>query len=255
MALERRSILVHFDANRFISLAGWFILFTFARVRTGNSWREALIRQNHTMQQSANTQSKGERTIGEEHHWYVLLVAYRTELKIKDLLRELGQIEAFVPMRRIRKRDKQGRFCYEEKVALNNYVFVHTSYKRLLQLKAEHPFKLDFNFMLRDVYEGMKKVGRTPVIVPRQQMLNFIAIAGNQKERVQFLDAEKIDWNVGQRVRVVAGPFAGVEGIYLSTTRKHERRVVVQLEGIAAVATTALPAVLVEKIDDEKGAE
>ena len=205
-----------------------------------------------TMQQSANTPSCGGKTIGDQHHWYVLLVAYRTELKVKELLRELGKVEAFVPMRRIRKRDKQGRFCYVEKIALNNYVFVHTSYKRLLQLKAEHPFKLDFNFMLRDVYEGMNKVGRTPVIVPREQMLNFIAIAGNQQERVQFLDAQKIDWKVGQRVRVVAGPFAGVEGIYLSTTRKHERRVVVQLEGIAAVATTALPSQLVEKIEDEE---
>ena len=207
------------------------------------------------MQQSTSTQAQSGKTIGEQHHWYVLLVAYRTELRIKELLRELGKVEAFVPMRRIRKRDKQGRFIYEEKVALNNYVFVHTSYKRLLQLRAEHPFKLDFNFMLRDVYEGMKKVGRTPVIVPRSQMLNFIAIAGNQQERVQYLDAQKIDWKVGQRVRVVAGPFAGVEGVYLSTTRKHERRVVVQLEGIAAVATTALPAILVEKIDDDEGAE
>lgn len=207
------------------------------------------------MEKLATPHAKGRNTASDEHHWFVLLVAYRTELKVKELLRELGQMEAFVPMRRIRKRDKMGRFCYEERVALNNYVFVHTSYKRLKQLKADNPFKLDFNFMLRDVYEGMTKVGRTPVIVPRREMLNFIAVAGNQQERVQFIDAQKIDWKVGQRVRVVAGPFAGVEGIYLSTTRKHERRVVVQLEGIAAVATTALPAVLVEKIEDEKGEE
>ncbi len=207
------------------------------------------------MEKLATSHVKGRDTAGDERHWFVLLVAYRTELKVRQLLRELGQIEAFVPMRRIRKRDKMGRFCYEEKVALNNYVFVHTSYKRLKQLKAEHPFKLDFNFMLRDVYEGMNKVGRTPVVVPRREMLNFIAVAGNQQERVQFIDAQKIDWKVGQRVRVVAGSFAGVEGVYLSTTRKHERRVVVQLEGIAAVATTALPAVLVEPIEEEKGDE
>ena len=199
-----------------------------------------------------NSHTPASSPVAEEKHWYVLLVAYKKELKLKEQLRELGQMEAFVPIRRIRKRDQKGRFCYEEKVALNNYVFVHTSYKRLLQLKAAHPFELDFNFMLRDVYEGMKRVKRTPVIVPRNQMLNFIAVAGNHEARVQFLDAQKIDWQTGQRVRVIAGPFEGVEGIYLSTSRKHERRVVVQLEGIAAVATTALPAVLVEKIDDEK---
>lgn len=179
-------------------------------------------------------------------------MAYRTELRVKEALRELGQIEAFVPMKRIRRRDKQGKFRYDEKVALNNYIFVHTSYKRLIQLRAEHPYKLDFNFLLRDVFEGMKKVGRVPAIVPQQQMLHFIAVAGNQQERVQFLDEEKVDWKAGQRVRVISGPFAGVEGIYLSTTRKHERRVVVQLEGIATVATTALPSVLVEKIEENE---
>lgn len=192
------------------------------------------------------------RHVNDDHKWYVLLVAYRTELRVKEALRELGQIEAFVPMKRIRRRDKQGKFRYDEKVALNNYIFVHTSYKRLIQLRAEHPYKLDFNFLLRDVFEGMKKVGRVPAVVPQQQMLHFIAVAGNQQERVQFLDEEKVDWKAGQRVRVISGPFAGVEGIYLSTTRKHERRVVVQLEGIATVATTALPSVLVEKIEEDE---
>lgn len=196
-------------------------------------------------------QSSSPSAVVDDRNWYVLLVAYRTELKVKGLLQELGNINAFVPMKRVRRRDKQGKFCYEEKVALNNYVFVHASYKFLQQLKANHPDKLDYNFLYRDVYEGMKKVGRTPAVVPRQQMLNFIAVVGNYQERVQFLDERKLDLKAGQRVRVILGPFAGVEGVYLSTTRKHERRVVVRLEGIATVATTALPSAFVEVIEDE----
>ena len=196
-------------------------------------------------------QSSSPSAVVDDRNWYVLLVAYRTELKVKGLLQELGNINAFVPMKRVRRRDKQGKFCYEEKVALNNYVFVHASYKFLQQLKANHPYKLDYNFLYRDMYEGMKKVGRTPAVVPRQQMLNFIAVVGNYQERVQFLDERKLDLKAGQRVRVILGPFAGVEGVYLSTTRKHERRVVVRLEGIATVATTALPSAFVEVIEDE----
>jgi transcription antitermination factor NusG len=152
-------------------------------------------------------------------------------------------------MRRTRRRDAQGKFRYDEKVAIHNYIFVHTTYNRLMALKKEYPFDLEYSLLHRDVYEQGEKIGRAPVIVPRNQMLNFIAVAGNQKERVQFLDAEKLNWEAGQRVRIIGGTFAGVEGIYLRTTKKHERRVVVKLDGIAAVATTALPSVLVEPID------
>jgi transcription antitermination factor NusG len=182
-------------------------------------------------------------------NWYVLVVAYRTEQKMQAKLRELGKLEAFVPMRRTRRRDAQGKFRYDEKVAIHNYIFVHTTYNRLMALKKEYPFDLEYSLLHRDVYEQGEKIGRAPVIVPRNQMLNFIAVAGNQKERVQFLDVEKLDWEAGQRVRIIGGTFAGVEGIYLRTTKKHERRVVVKLDGIAAVATTALPSILVEPID------
>ncbi len=183
-------------------------------------------------------------------NWYVLVVAYRTEQKMQAKLRELGKLEAFVPMRRTRRRDAQGKFRYDEKVAIHNYIFVHTTYNRLMALKKEYPFDLEYSLLHRDVYEQGEKIGRAPVVVPRNQMLNFIAVAGNQKERVQFLDVEKLDWEAGQRVRIIGGTFAGVEGIYLRTTKKHERRVVVKLDGIAAVATTALPSVLVEPIED-----
>ena len=183
-------------------------------------------------------------------NWYVLVVAYRTEQKMQAKLRELGKLEAFVPMRRTRRRDAQGKFRYDEKVAIHNYIFVHTTYNRLMALKKEYPFDLEYSLLHRDVYEQGEKIGRAPVIVPRNQMLNFIAVAGNQKERVQFLDVEKLDLEAGQRVRIIGGTFAGVEGIYLRTTKKHERRVVVKLDGIAAVATTALPSVLVEPIED-----
>ena len=203
------------------------------------------------MPKTQNLEPKIVRFPKDVQNWYVLVVAYRTEQKMQAKLRELGKLEAVVPMRRTRRRDAQGKFRYDEKVAINNYIFVHTTYNRLSNLKKEYPFDLEFSLLHRDVYEEGERIGRAPVVVPRDQMLNFIAVAGNQKERVQFIDIEKVNWETGQRVRVIGGPFVGVEGIYLRTTKKHERRVVVKLEGIAAVATTALPSVLVEAIEDE----
>ena len=40
----------------------------------------------------------------------------------------------------------------------------------------------------------------------------------------------------------------GLEGTFMQIGGKHEKRVVIQLEGIIAVATAAIPAALVEKI-------
>ena len=56
---------------------------------------------------------------------------------------------------------------------------------------------------------------------------------------------------MGDRVKVLEGPFKGLEGVYMRTSGRHEKRVVVKILGIAAVATPALKSASVEKITDE----
>ena len=47
---------------------------------------------------------------------------------------------------------------------------------------------------------------------------------------------------------MIGGPFVGVEGIFMQIGGKHEKRVIIQLEKLIAVATAAIPASMVEKI-------
>ena len=52
------------------------------------------------------------------------------------------------------------------------------------------------------------------------------------------------------KVRVLAGPFEGVEGTFMRVVNgKREKRVVVKIAGVVAIATASLPISLVEKID------
>jgi transcription antitermination factor NusG len=184
-----------------------------------------------------------------ENNWFVIVVQHNTELKIQAMLKQEAQINSFIPMQRTRKRDARGRFYYEEKIAIHNYVFVNSSYNRLNELRTSNDRHYDFHFLKKDHYEGNVRIGRVPVTIPKHEMNNFIAIAGSTQEKVRFLNTDNLDLTQGQRVRIISGDFAGVEGIYMRTSKKHERRVVVQLEGIATVATTALPAAFVEKIE------
>jgi transcription antitermination factor NusG len=50
-------------------------------------------------------------------------------------------------------------------------------------------------------------------------------------------------------VRIIKGSFAGIEGELIRI--KGHKRVVVRLEGIAAVATTYIPASFLERIEIE----
>ena len=56
------------------------------------------------------------------------------------------------------------------------------------------------------------------------------------------------DLTKGDKVRVLIGPFEGVEGIFVKMPKRHENRVVVQIQGVAAVVTTSLLRRDVEKI-------
>lgn len=173
-------------------------------------------------------------------YWFVLRITYQRERAVKLQLDRLG-IENFVPMQRVRRRNAQGRFYYSVEAALHNYVFVHATHSEIATIKRDTiP---DLRYVMRNV-DGLRRI----MTVPEEQMRSFIAVAGNPDEHVLFLPPQELDFSKGQRVRILGGPFEGVEGIFMRVSNKHEKRVVVQIAGLVAVATTTIPAVLVEKV-------
>lgn len=84
--------------------------------------------------------------------------------------------------------------------------------------------------------------------VPESQMRNFIAVAANIDEPVIFLSPEEVALSKGDKVRIKDGVFMGVEGTFMRVKNTRDRRVVVKIDGIMAVATASIPSALVEKI-------
>ena len=83
-------------------------------------------------------------------------------------------------------------------------------------------------------------------VVPDRQMSSFIAVAGAYDEQVVYLDSQVVSLREGDRVRITGGVFAGVEGVFLRV--KGDRRVVVSIEGVMAVATAFVHPSLIERI-------
>lgn len=174
--------------------------------------------------------------------WYVLRVTYQREMQAHLKLMDMG-IESYVPTQR-KKVVRGGRISYRTVSALHNYIFVRATLGQIKHIKELYiPY---LRFMMGHDERGTK----CPQCVPEEQMRNFIAITGSEGEMIKYLDPETIDLTKGDRVRILAGPFEGVEGTFMKISAKNEKRVVVKIEGITAVATAAIPAALVERIED-----
>lgn len=172
--------------------------------------------------------------------WYVLRVTYQREITASKALEEL-QIEHYVPTVKTRIRNEKGvAIGWKTEPLVHNYIFVHDSYKNILKIKQG---KLDYlRLIMGKDDNGVMSV---PQYVPDKQMQDFMKV-------VRTMGSKPVDPNIdlkkGDRVRVLTGPFEGVEGIYIKMPNRHEKRVVIKILGIAAVATVALNASDVEKL-------
>lgn len=173
--------------------------------------------------------------------WYVLRVTYQREITASKALEEL-QIEHYVPTIRTKIRNEKGvSIGWKTEPLVHNYIFIHDTYENILKLKQG---KLDYLRLIMGKDDGgMMSI---PQYVPDKQMMDFMKV-------VRTMGSKPVDPNIdlkkGDHVRVLTGPFEGVEGIYIKMPNRHEKRVVIKILGIAAVATMALNASDIEKLD------
>lgn len=178
-------------------------------------------------------------------HWFPMRITYHREMKIKALLDEMG-IESFLPMHWEMVETKNGGKKRMLLPAIHNLIFVKSTQKFLTELKMTRVEFAPMRYMMkRPLVKGEKS---EIMLVPDQQMDNFMRVASVQDDRVIFLENNDFIKKIGQRVKVVDGYFSGVEGVVKRINKN--KRIVVQLEGIAAVAIAFVPANYVRQILD-----
>ena len=169
--------------------------------------------------------------------WYALRVTYGRELTLKSYLDSEG-IENFITMRYefILKNERRVRKLVP---AVHNLIFVYSSRNRIDAMKELHGTTLPIRYI-------MNRECHRPIIIPDSQMRSFIAISGHYDQALLYLDPSEPALRKGTRVRIIGGVFAGVEGEFVRV--RNDRRVVVSIDGVMAVATTFIHPSLVEPI-------
>lgn len=177
-----------------------------------------------------------------EMQWFPMRITYNRELKIKGLLDELA-IENYLPMRYDYVKIKNGK---KKKLvpAIRNLIFVRSSQEVLTNLKKT---MADFEPM-RYITKKSLTSGQNEIIrVPENQMNDFIKVTSSPNDDFIILDNNDFINKVGKQVEITEGYFAGIKGVIKRV--KRNKHVVVQIDGVAAVAITFVPTNCLSIID------
>ncbi|MBQ2703904.1 MAG: UpxY family transcription antiterminator [Alistipes sp.] len=174
--------------------------------------------------------------------WFAMSAPYCNEMKAKSLL-ESKNIECFVPMCYKIVESRLGVKSRKLSPAIHNLIFAHTTKKRIQEVKSGIHY---LQYRVRP--ENGKNV---PIIVPEDQMAQFMAVCANDNENLRYLLPSEVNLERGTKIRVVGGCFDGVEGTFVKVKGIRSKRVVVSLDGLASVALTEITDGLIEVIKQE----
>lgn len=158
--------------------------------------------------------------------WFVMRVTYSRELRAQTLLQDAG-VFCYIPMR-IEWTEK-GEQCVP---AVHNLLFVRTSREFMDDYKRKVEDVCPLRYMM-DRSTGL------PMVVRDKEMEDFMRVTENRENDIKYLDDPNATATKGTPIEVMVGPYKGIRGKLLRIRK--DRKVVLQLEGVVAIALSGIP--------------
>lgn len=163
-------------------------------------------------------------------HWFALKTYYRASFELETALQQ-DHLDTFFPCERVLVQCRNGEKKYVRRPLISGFLFFRATLKQALQVQKTY---------VRQCYlftrtEGFQKV---PCIIPDAEMNRFMLVVSAGDAGLEVIDDHR-DFTQGEAVRVIDGPFKGAEG-YICRIKKN-RRLVVSIQGLCAVATSYIP--------------
>lgn len=155
-----------------------------------------------------------------EQHWYALKVYYNRVQPLLAEAREAG-LEFFAPTD-----------------VIGGLMFLRCTEDDVLHFTSER---------WQDVWLYRMADSRRPAAIPDREMevFRFVVTAG--RDGLELLGDDRPEYHEGDRVVVTGGPFKGAEGHIKRI--KRDRRLVVTIRGVVAVATTYIHPSLLRRVE------
>ncbi|MCR5821891.1 MAG: KOW motif-containing protein [Bacteroidales bacterium] len=155
-----------------------------------------------------------------QSNWFAAKVFYNRTGAVAEALNEAG-VQYYCP----------------EKV-IPSLIFVKTDESTVLKIQQKFFGRLWF-------YRQMDRL--KPAKISEKEMELFIFVTSSGEQGLIYLGDDRPEYHVGDHVRVIDGPFKGAEG-HIKRIKK-DRRLVVTVAGVVAVATSYIHPDFLEVID------
>lgn len=156
-----------------------------------------------------------------EPHWYAMKVYYN---RVQPLIAECKErgLEFFAPAD-----------------VVKSLLFLHCDEEEVQRFVADR---------WQRVWLYRESTSRKPAAIPDREMevFRFVVTAG--REGLTLLGDDRPEYHEGDRVVVTDGPFKGAEGHIKRI--KRDRRLVVSIRGVVAVATTYIHPSLLRRVEE-----
>ena len=179
-----------------------------------------------------------------EMHWYAFKVFCRKVCELRAGLASAG-LETYYPVQ------SDGR------PYVHSLLFVRCCEHQLLELRRDASIGNCFS-----IYTHTRKRKRldsdqmyecqVPAPIDDNEMAVFILVTSASPDTYTILGPDDPKYHTGQQVRVVAGPFEGLVGRVRRI--KKDRRLVITITGVVAVATVHIDPRLLEPVEENYGA-
>ena len=190
-----------------------------------------------TLCSEQNTRMEADKEREIEHEtWYAMRATYRREPDAMRLL-EKEKLGCFVPMQ-YKISIKKGKKVRALVPVIYNLIFVHAIPSEVKRVKS----LVTYLQYITDTRSGQK------IIIPDNEMQRFIAVSGTYNDHLMYFQPDELNLSKGTKVRVMGGDFEGQEGIFLKVKGARDRRVVIEIQGVIAVAMATIHPDLIEVI-------
>ena len=203
-------------------------------------------------------------------HWYALKVFYNKVFDMEDMLASMG-LSSYLAVEKICLKGaehlaaarhlaslpegaradsryiQEGPVIYLRRPMVSSLMFVQANREQVVQLDAKLQEKYRNGRGRGFVYKSADR--EEYAVIPDRQMSAFRLVTESGVAGLTFFSDDEITrYKQGDKVRVTEGPLKGAEG-YIKRIRK-DRRLLVSIEGLVAVATSYIPADKLEKVED-----
>ena len=182
-----------------------------------------------------------------DKRWYVFRVSYGREDKASDFLVADGTY-TYIAKKIVEKYVEGKRKRYLQTL-IPNLLFAYTTAekaKEYVDNKADLSC-LSFYF---NHFELDNESKNPPLTVSDEEMNRFILATYNMNKHLLFVQPSQCHFKKDEYVRVIDGPFTGVEGRVARISG--QQRVVISLSGIGLISTAYIPTAFIRHIDKEK---